>query len=347
MAYVLAAGLPVVESRNAIEKGDEMRKLLPVLFMVAIASAAFGRTDRDSAREAKPGDAAPAAQATTKFPVNPDGSAAIVNAIDDFDDNVPDLPVGGLQSSPDSFHAETNAVNLTYHGGDVLNVAKVVCIFWGPTWVSGGTDASRATSLQAFRNQLGTSSHYSMLTQYGDSAAIQTTNLAGQPDWFDTTNALPSSGNVTDSVVRAEVARYVAAHGSNSSTIYEVFLPKYVPGTTTLVYSSSGSSTSCGGPRLAYCAYHSSYGSGTGVKYSIEPYPSCSGCQASGWTVAQNMEHFMVHETREAVTDANGNAWYDSSGAEADDKCAWTGLFISNGYGYQPEWSNAVNGCVQ
>ncbi len=49
------------------------------------------------------------------------------------------------------------------------------------------------------------------------------------------------------------------------------------------------------------------------------------------------MTHFMVHETREAVTDPNGNAWYDSSGYEADDKCTWTGRFISGGYGYQPE----------
>ena len=157
-----------------------------------------------------------------------------------------------------------------------------------------------------------------------------------------------NSGNVTDSVVQAEVKRYVAAHGTNYSTVYEVFLPKYVPGTTKLVYSSDGSSTSCGGPGLAYCAYHSSYYNGSNyVKYSIEPYPSCTGCQVSGWTVAQNMTHFMVHETREAVTDARGSAWYDSSGYEADDKCAWTGLFLENGYGYQPEWSNAVNGCVR
>src|SRR5437868_919296 len=105
-------------------------------------------------------------------------------------------------------------------------------------------------------------------------------------DWFDTSNALPSTGNVTDATVQAEVKRYVAAHGTNYSTVYEVFLPKYVPGTTKLVYSSDGSSTSCGGPGLAYCAYHSSYWNGSNyVKYSIEPYPSCSGCQVSGWTV--------------------------------------------------------------
>ena len=48
-----------------------------------------------------------------------------------------------------------------------------------------------------------------------------------------------------------------------------------------------------------------------------------------------------------AVTDPRGSAWYDSSGNEADDKCAWTGLFLENGFGYQPEWSNSAHGCVQ
>lgn len=327
-----------------------MRRLLPLLVALSVVATAYAQgVKNDPAARRDRDDAPMTADAMNHFfPPNPDGNAEISSSPDDYD--VPALTDHGTLGMVNAaFQHQIMAANLTYHGGDVINTAKVVCIFWGPTWASGGSDNSRATTIQAFRNQLGTSSHYSMLTQYYDSAYINTTNLAGsQPDWFDTTNALPSTGNVTDSVVQAEVKRYVSAHGYNGSTVYEVFLPKYVPGTTKLVYSSDGSSTSCGGPGLAYCAYHSSYSSSSGyVKYSIEPYPSCSGCQVSGWTVVQNMTHFMVHETREAVTDALGNAWYDSSGYEADDKCAWTGLFISNGYGYQPEWSNAAGGCVQ
>ena len=116
-------------------------------------------------------------------------------------------------------------------------------------------------------------------------------------------------------------------------------------------YSSDGSSTSCGGPNLAYCAYHSHYNDGTGqaVKYSIEPYPNCSGCSVSGWSAVQNQEHFVCHETREAVTDALGNAWFDRRGYEADDKCAWspTPFIGTGGYSYQYEWSNANSGCVK
>ncbi len=43
---------------------------------------------------------------------------------------------------------------------------------------------------------------------------------------------------------------------------------------------SSGSSTSCGGPSLAYCAYHGSASGAAGtIVYTIQPYPSCSGCK--------------------------------------------------------------------
>ncbi|HJW93975.1 MAG TPA: hypothetical protein VJ901_10170 [Thermoanaerobaculia bacterium] len=320
-----------------------MKKMLPFAFALVIAAAgsAFAQEELN-----------PDAPDVTKIHVmqpNIDGNARTAHLVDETGVEPQMELVDPTPGNEAKFKAASNAVNLTYHGGDVINTAKVVCIFWGPTWASGGSDNSRATTIQAFRNQFGTNSHYGIITQYYDSAYISASNLAGsQPDWFDTTNALPSTGNVTDATVQAEVKRYVSAHGTNYSTVYEVFLPKYVPGTTKLVYSSDGSSTSCGGPGLAYCAYHSSYWNGSNyVKYSIEPYPSCSGCQVSGWTVAQNMEHFMCHETREAVTDPLGNAWYDSTGYEADDKCAWTGLFTENGYGYQPEWSNAINGCKQ
>jgi hypothetical protein len=62
----------------------------------------------------------------------------------------------------------------------------------------------------------------------------------------------------------------------------------------------------------------------------------------------QNQEHFVTHETREAVTDPTGSTWFDSSGAEADDKCAWSpSPFLVSGFGYQYEWSNASRACVK
>jgi hypothetical protein len=235
--------------------------------------------------------------------------------------------------------------NLVYHsGGRVIRNAHVVMIFWG-SFPGGYT-----TNMQSFRNQFGTTGEYNVITQYGGIddetgtvGLINLTNLAGSstPDYFDTST--PPT-NVTDAAVQAEVRKVIRAHGSTDySAVYEVFIPSGS-------YSSDGSSTSCGGPNLAYCAYHYNYidGAGKHVKYSIEPWAGCSGCQAFGNT-SLDQEHFVCHETREAVTDALGNAWFDRRGYEADDKCAWspTPFLGTGGYGYQYEWSNEVGGCVK
>ncbi|HYU32882.1 MAG TPA: hypothetical protein VEW48_12030 [Thermoanaerobaculia bacterium] len=235
---------------------------------------------------------------------------------------------------------------VTYHGGPVIISAKVVNIFWGPGFTNPASpDYAYAQSLIAFRNQFGTSREYNVITQYyqivgGVRQFIQLSNLAsGTADWFDTSTP---PANVTDNDVRAEIQRYLATHAFDSSTIYEVFLPS-------TSYSSFGSSTSCGGPALAYCTYHNFFGSGaSAVKYTVQPYASCSGCQIAGWTAAQSQEHLVAYSTRATVTNPLFNAWYDSSGFEMGDKCLWSPApFLDGVYGYPYEWSNAANKCVK
>ena len=236
---------------------------------------------------------------------------------------------------------------LTNHGGPVMPFAKITYIFWGSSWHASDP---MVTELQSFRSSFsGMVSHMGMLTQYG---AQQTSLQGSQADVFDSTN--PSSAAVTDAMVQAEVKKWFAG-AYDFNTIYEVFIPNGY-------YSQNGSDTSCGGPSVKYCAYHSNFvdsGTGRNVKYSIEPYPSCSGCSGPGWTTTQNAEHFAVHESRESMTDALGTAWYDLIGYEADDKCAWgtqlsptAFLFLEQAadghtYGYQMEYSNAASGCVK
>jgi hypothetical protein len=214
----------------------------------------------------------------------------------------------------------------------------VVFIFWGPSFNNAASpDYSYARTLQAYRNQLGTSSEWAAVREYG----VWATNLgSGTPDGFNTST--PPT-NVTDSTVQAQVNRYLASHAYDSSTIYEVVLPK-------TSYSSSGGSTSCGGPSLAYCAYHGSYSSSPGtVIYTIQPYPSCSGCQVPGWLDVQNEERLVFQETVEAVTDPVNGWWDNTTGEECADKCAWSPApFIgTGGYGYSYVWSNQKNACVR
>lgn len=231
------------------------------------------------------------------------------------------------------------AQNISYHGGPVIVSAKHVSIFWGPPWADGSGNLNAvASEMLGFFAQFGSSGEYKTIKQY---SGIQATNLTNT-FWWDS-SAPPT--NVTDTTLRNEVVRYFTNGGGSpdASTVYSVFLPAGS-------YSSYGSSTSCGGPNLQYCAYHSNFNyNGVNIKYASLPYPGCGGCQATGFNVAQNLEHFACHETREAVTDPDGNAWYDRRGYEADDKCAWSPApFIgTGGYGYQWEWSNAVSGCVK
>lgn len=227
--------------------------------------------------------------------------------------------------------------NLSYHGGPTITTAQTVAIFWGLEWGSTASPSALAVSIYDFFGQFGMTGEYNVITQY---SGIQKTNLTNAY-WVDSTNPPPT--NVTDADVQAEVVRYFNNGGAiSANTIYEVFLPS-------TSYASYGSSDSCGGPNLVFCAYHSNFTyNNTNIKYSSMPYPSCSGCHWSGFTVANDFQHFACHETREAVTDPDGTAWYDRRGNEADDKCAWSPApFIDNGYGYQYEWSNAVSGCVK
>lgn len=238
--------------------------------------------------------------------------------------------------------ARTNG--LSYHNGPVLVSAKAVFIFWGPTFANPASpDYAYAQAQIGFRKQLGTSQPYSVITQYyqvvgGVKQYIELTNLAGgTADWFDTTNP-PTA--VTDADVQGEVSRYLLSNTFDADTIYQVFIPS-------TSYSTDGGEDSCGGPNLAYCAYHGYFVSGSDeVVYSIEPYPSCSGCQWPNYTAAENQEHFICHETRESVTDPLFTGWWSTTtGSEGDSLCGWAGGFT------MPEicgetWSNAANKCV-
>ncbi len=249
------------------------------------------------------------------------------------------------QARPNNETGLAGSGNLVYHsGGRVIRNAHAVMIFWG------SFPAGYTTNMQNFRNQFGTTGEYNVITQYGgiDDATgtvglINLTNLAGSstPDYFDTSK--PPT-NVTDALVQTEVRKVIAAHGlTDYSAVYEVFIPSSS-------YSSDGSATSCGGPNLTYCSYHFYFTDAAGkhVKYSIQPWEGCVACQAFN-NASLDEEHFVCHETREAVMNPIDNAWYDPQGNTGDDKCAWSPPpFIgTGGFGYQYEWSNLASGCVK
>jgi len=262
----------------------------------------------------------------------------VLVAVSGFAQPAPELNNGHVHFYPAKDQARPGGGGgslLVNHGGPVLTAPQVVFIFWG-----FGTGTSYTTGVQNFRNS-GIAPYTKMLAQYSSAASSSTSYSQGTAnDKFDTSTP---PQNVTDAIVQSEVTKYFGG-AEDASTVYEVVIPM-------TSYSSNGTSDSCGGPNLAYCAYHGNFADGSrDVKYAIIPYPSCSGCQSAGFSDNQNTDHFVVHETREATSDPDLNAWYDRRGNEADDKCAWSPTpFIDNttGFAYQYEWSNSAGGCVK
>ena len=280
---------------------------------------------------------------------------ALALSVAAYGDAAKDLNHGRLHPAASNsnvdFHAggAGGAGNLVDHGGEVLTNAKVVYIFWG--WPSSTTD-QYVKEIIAYRDDPnGMMKHIGMLAQYRSTGS---TSLKGtQPDVYDAVP--PPATKVTDTMVMQKVASSCAAlaGGCRTDTVYEVFIPAGY-------YSDDGSGAqSCGGTNLAYCAYHGNGDNASlsaNIKYSIQPYPSCSGCHGrAGWTAWNDQEHFVVHETREAMTDARLNAWWDNAGYEADDKCAWgqnlkflfDEVVGTHTFAYQMEYSNSARGCVK
>src|SRR5262249_27318381 len=186
-------------------------------------------------------------------------------------------------------------------------------IFWGPsdTWGTAATPSALAQHITNFFMQFGTNPEFNVITQYSDmTGSIQLSSLTAT---YVVDNSTPPT-SVTDAVVQGEVSKVLAQLGSNASTIYEGFLP---PSS----YATYGSRTSCGGPNLQFCAYHSNFTSGgADIKYASMPYPGCGGCQGAGWADAQELGHFCSHETRGAVAGPEGTGGDDRPGDGGEQK---------------------------
>jgi len=271
--------------------------------------------------------------------------------------------------------------NLSYHGGSVMRANTTYLIYWAP---SNHTITSTYESLITgfFQNVAAdsgkTTNVYASDTQYSDTTgAIQYSSSYGS-SWVDTATAIPDhcsasysglahvSGCVTDADIQAEVAHAIAANPGwgppGPNAMYFVFTPQNV-GSCVASNSSTCAFT-------YYCAYHSSFTSGgRDVMYANQPYTDTSGVGLPGacdsgqhpngdW--ADATINVASHEHNEAITDPDGTAWYDASGNENGDKCAWNfgAALGSTSYGQynqaigtgayylQQEWSNASGGCV-
>ena len=222
------------------------------------------------------------------------------------------------------------SANMTYHGGQIMQTATVKSIFWGTSW--SGSDPKIA-GLQTFYSGFN-QSHYAITSdEYTGSNGQVGPTISVLSPVVDNTKA---SGGQTTGPILAEACKWFT--GPNDGTAYYAVY-------TDLPRGNAG-----------FCAWHSSGTCGsTTVRFAFfwkldgdagcDPQSTVSG-ESQGLAALANVS---AHELSEARTDPGSpGAWYDSSGAENGDKCAWTfnvpSVTFTNGsqWKLQGEWSNAA-----
>ena len=259
------------------------------------------------------------------------------------------VPTGkgwGLEQSNSPF-AVTTGNGISYHGGPVMPGAVDVYFIWYGNWTNGSRASDSQTTVGLLdalftTGGIGGSGYELINSTYGDNSSNVTGNIALAGS---TTDNYSLGKRLSDSKVQLVVSNAISRG-----------LPKDANGVYFVLTSSDVAETS--GFCTRYCGWHTHANlSGSDIKYSFVGNPDrCpSACEMqtispNGDSGADGMASVMAHEAEEALTDEDLNAWYDSSGLENADKCAWkfgptTGT-IGNG-AYNQTFANGYNWLIQ
>jgi hypothetical protein len=221
-------------------------------------------------------------------------------------------------------------VLLSNHGGGVLTSSSVTAIFWGNSWQNATFVGDKVTGLDGFFGGMAQSGYAKTCDEY--SSITPAVAYAGH--LFDY-SAAPSSGPSVSTVVGEVCAVLTTNHVTpQTNTLY-------------MVYGDTPRGTA------GYCAYHS-YGSCGGTQVQVGwsfNLDGDAGCNPQDTQTTHSeglaaLANVTAHELSETRTDPELNAWFDASGNENGDKCAWTfastleTLANSTQWKLQAEWSN-------
>jgi hypothetical protein len=238
--------------------------------------------------------------------------------------------------------------DLLYHGGPILPASTVVAIFFGKSWPAYSGD--EMTGLDSLYRGLGGSHYANTNTEYTGAGGQVGTGVTYNGHLVDGSGSFTRAPRTT--AVLKEVQSALAANGVAPVT------NGYYP-----VYSDLSRG------HAGYCAWHS-WGSINGVNVQFGFFfklDGDAGCDPQSKVTGQSeglaaLANVSGHEYSETVTDPRGTGWYDSSGAENGDKCAWTfgapSVTLANGsqWKIQGNYSNAAaatnsgydgGGCIQ
>jgi len=268
------------------------------------------------------------------------------STVSPYDPNVEDLtnrgdpPMLGIHWTRDMAGAlQTRArrsPNMTYHGGKIMPTAVSKIIFWGSSW--GNYSGDKITGLDAWYSGHSNSNYAKTVDEYTGSNGQVGAALTHQGHIIDTSVA---SGGGNTSTILAEVCKQVTAG-------------KITPDPSGNGYYAVYSDVKRG--NAGYCAWHSAGTcGGKAVQFAFFfNLDGDAGCDPADTQTGHSqglaaLGSVTAHELSEARSDpANPGAWYDASGAENGDKCAWTfnvpyvTFPDGNKWKMQGEWSNAA-----
>lgn len=230
-------------------------------------------------------------------------------------------PAGPLAATP----ADNG---IAYHGGPIIYAQKVAAIYWssstiypgGPAPGTTGAGSADGSLVGFFMSHLGASPYYNINTTYYDGTGSPVQNSVAYTQFWASNTNVPLPGMVVpDQLIQAQI---VSGFTSGKLT--------YDPNTLYLVFTDQ--LVNLGGEfGIIYCAYHGNFAwNGNDVKYAAMPhdidFPDCNALNGSpnNDPAADAEVNTLAHETEETNTDEDLNAWYDASGNENADKCAWT-----------------------
>jgi hypothetical protein len=226
--------------------------------------------------------------------------------------------------------------NMTYHGGKIMPTAVTKAIFWGTSWATYSGD--KITGIDAWYTGFSNSNYAKTSDEYTGTNGQVGATTTHQGHVIDASAA--SGGNNTSTIL-AEVCKEITAGNIVPDASGNGYYPVY----TDVKRGNAGycawhSAGSCGGKAVQFAFFFNLDGDA-----GCDPSDT-SGLHSQGLAALANVSG---HELSEARSDpASPGAWYDSSGAENGDKCAWTWgvplVTFSNGakWKIQGEWSNAA-----
>jgi len=209
---------------------------------------------------------------------------------------------------------------LIYHNGPLIGTPTIYIIWYGNWNQNNGTDTPAGQQIvRDWASGIGGTPYFSI----NQSKSINGYNITGNVNFVAGANETTDNGSKTR--LRDGDIQSIVNNAINSGR-----LPYNSNGVYFVITSSEISEQS--GFCTRYCGWHT-YGNLTAgrVRYSFVGNAARCLSACAEQSVSPNGNagidgaiSVLSHELEEATTDPDLNAWYDSSGAEDADKCAWT-----------------------